>query len=130
TSRRPGCWSSRSGGCATCRSGSSSRHGPRRSIRYPSASIAPSPPRGATDSRPPALHRPLPAERIHRLLVGPITQAATRDLLNEQLSTRLPRSVLLEIDGTAAGNPFPGLELRRAMVRKGIDREAAGSVPV
>jgi len=82
------------------------------------------------DPLPLGLDRALPAERIHRLLVGPITQAATRDLLNEQLSTRLPRSVLLEIDGTAAGNPFLALELGRAMVRKGIDREPAGSLPV
>src|SRR4029077_13867599 len=71
-----------------------------------------------------------PSERIHRLLVGPITQAATRDLLNDELSTRLPRSVLLEIQGTAAGNPFLALELGRAILRKGTDREPAGSLPV
>jgi len=84
----------------------------------------------AIDPVPLGLDRALPAERIDRLLVGPITQAATRDLLNEQLSTRLPRSILLEIDGTAAGNPFLALELGRAMLRKGIDREPAGSLPV
>ena len=82
------------------------------------------------DPLPLGLDRALPAERIHRLLVGPITQAATRDLLNEELSTRLPRSVLLEIHGTAAGNPFLALELGRAILRKGIDREPAGSLPV
>jgi DNA-binding CsgD family transcriptional regulator len=82
------------------------------------------------DPLPLGLDRALPAERIHRLLVGPITQAATRDLLNKQLSTRLPRSALLEIDGTAAGNPFLALELGRAMLRKGIDREPAGSLRV
>ena len=84
------------------------------------------------DPLPLGLDRALPAERIHRLLVGPITQAATRDLLNEELSTRLPRSVLLEIHGTAAGNPFLALELGRAILRRGIDREpgrfAAGAV--
>jgi DNA-binding CsgD family transcriptional regulator len=82
------------------------------------------------DPLPLGLDSALPAERIHRLLVGPITQAATRDLLNEELSTRLPRSVLLEIHGTAAGNPFLALELGRAILRKGIDREPAGSLPV
>ncbi len=82
------------------------------------------------DPLPLGLDRALPAERIHRLLVGPITQAATRDLLNEELSTRLPRSVLLEIHGTAAGNPFLALELGRAILRRGIDREPAGSLPV
>jgi DNA-binding CsgD family transcriptional regulator len=82
------------------------------------------------DPLPLGLDRALPAERIDRLLVGPITQAATRDLLNEELSTRLPRSALLEIDGTAAGNPFLALELGRAMLRRGIDRDPVGSLPV
>jgi DNA-binding CsgD family transcriptional regulator len=82
------------------------------------------------DPLPLGLDRALPTERIHRLLVGPITQAATRDLLNTELSTRLPRSVLLEIDGTAAGNPFLALELGRAMLRMGIDRDPSSSLPV
>jgi DNA-binding CsgD family transcriptional regulator len=82
------------------------------------------------DPLPLGLDRALPAERIDQLLVGPITQAATRDLLNEELSTRLPRSVVLEIHGTAAGNPFLALELGRAMLRKRIDRDPAGSLPV
>src|SRR4029450_2285881 len=75
------------------------------------------------------LDRAFPDERIHRLLVVPITQEATRDLLNAELSTRLPRSVLLEIHGTAAGNPFLALELGRAILRKGDDREPGGSLP-
>ena len=73
---------------------------------------------------------PLPGERIHRLLVGPITQEATRDLLNLELSTRLPRSVLVQIHGTAEGNPFLALELGRALLRRGIDREPGSSLPV
>jgi DNA-binding CsgD family transcriptional regulator len=85
---------------------------------------------GEDDPLPLGLDRALLGERIHRLLVGPITQAATRDLLNAELSTRLPRSVLLEIHGTAAGNPFLALELGRAILRRGIDRDPAGSLPV
>ncbi|HEV8088689.1 MAG TPA: ATP-binding protein, partial [Actinomycetota bacterium] len=41
------------------------------------------------DPLPLGLDRALPPERIDRLIVGPISQAATRDLLNEELSTRL-----------------------------------------
>jgi DNA-binding CsgD family transcriptional regulator len=82
------------------------------------------------DPLPLGLDRALPGERIHRLLVGPITQGATRDLLDAELSTRLPRSVLLQIHGTAAGNPFLALELGRAILRRGIDREPGGSLPV
>ena len=55
---------------------------------------------------------------------------ATRDLLNAELSTRLPRSVLLQIHGTAAGNPFLALELGRAILRRGIDRDPGSSLPV
>src|SRR6478735_5558912 len=65
---------------------------------------------GEDDALPLGLDRAFPDERIHRLLVGPITQEATRDLLNSDLSTRLPRSVLVQIHGTAEGNPFLALE--------------------
>ena len=82
------------------------------------------------DPLPLGLDRALPDERIHRLLVGPITKEATRDLLHSELSTRLPRSVLLQIHGTAAGNPFLALELGRALLRRGIDREPGSSLPV
>src|SRR5512132_1603297 len=85
---------------------------------------------GELDPIPLGLDRALPGERIHRLLVGPITQEATRDLLNAELSTRLPRSVLLQIHATAAGNPFLALELGRAILRRGIDRGSGGSLPV
>jgi DNA-binding CsgD family transcriptional regulator len=85
---------------------------------------------GESDPLPLGLDRALPRERIHRLLVGPITQEATRDLLNSELSTSLPRSVLLQIHGTAAGNPFLALELGRAILRRGIDREPGSSLPV
>src|SRR5206468_2909066 len=83
-----------------------------------------------SDPLPLGLDRALPGERIQRLLVGPITQAATRDLLHSELSAHLPRSVLLQIHGTAAGNPFLALELGRAILRRGIDREPGGSLPV
>jgi DNA-binding CsgD family transcriptional regulator len=83
-----------------------------------------------SDPLPLGLDRALPPERIQRLLVGPITQEATRDLLNSELSTRLPRSVLVQIHSTAVGNPFLALELGRALLRRGIDREPGGSLPV
>ena len=83
-----------------------------------------------SDPLPIGLDRALPDERLRRLLVGPITQEATRDLLNSELSTHLPRSALLQIHGTAAGNPFLALELGRAILRRGIDREPGGSLPV
>jgi DNA-binding CsgD family transcriptional regulator len=82
------------------------------------------------DPLPLGLHQALPDERIQRLLVGPITQEATRDLLSAELSLHLPRSVLLQIHATAAGNPFLALELGRAILRTGTDREPGSSLPV
>ena len=61
---------------------------------------------------PLGLDRAFPDERIDRLVVGPITEHAIRDLLNTELSTRLPRSILLQIHGTAAGNPVPRVGAR------------------
>ena len=79
---------------------------------------------------PLGLERAFPDERIDRLVVGPVTEHAIRDLLNAELSTRLPRSILLQIHGTAAGNPFLALELGRAILRLGIDRDPGSSLPV
>ena len=79
---------------------------------------------------PLGLDRALPSDRIDRLIVGPITERATRDLLDAELSSPLPRSVLLQINGTAAGNPFLALELGRAILRRGIDAEAGSALPV
>src|SRR5206468_4897776 len=58
------------------------------------------------DSRPLGLGRALPDERLERLMVGPISLQATRETLSAELSTRFPRSALLPIYETSAGNPF------------------------
>jgi DNA-binding CsgD family transcriptional regulator len=81
-------------------------------------------------SLPLGLDRALPDERVDRLVVGPISADATRDLLHSELSTHLPRSVLLEVHGAAGGNPFLALELGRALLRRGIDREPGSALPV
>jgi DNA-binding CsgD family transcriptional regulator len=82
------------------------------------------------DASPLGLGRALPDERIHRLLVGPITLQATREMLSSELSTRFPRSVLLRIHETSAGNPFLALELGRALLRRGIEGESGTTLPV
>src|SRR6266540_3375679 len=82
------------------------------------------------ESPPLGLGRSLPDDRIHRLMVGPITLQVTRDILSSELSTRFPRSILLRIYETSAGNPFLALELGRALLRRGIEREPGGTLPV
>jgi DNA-binding CsgD family transcriptional regulator len=83
-----------------------------------------------TDPLPLGVDRALPSDRIDRLIVGPITEEATRHLVNAELSTHLPRSLLLQINATAAGNPFLALELARAFLRRGVDRELGTTLPV
>ncbi len=82
------------------------------------------------DSPPLGLGRALPGDRIHRLIVGPITLEATREMLSSELPTRFPRSVLLRIHETSAGNPFLALELGRALLRRGIEGEWGKTLPV
>jgi DNA-binding CsgD family transcriptional regulator len=82
------------------------------------------------DSPPLGLGRSLPDDRLHRLLVGPVTLEATRDMLSSELLTRFPRSVLLRIYETSGGNPFLALELGRALLRRGIEREPGWALPV
>ena len=79
---------------------------------------------------PLGLDRALRDDAIDRLVVGPISEDAARELLHAELSTHLPPSVLQEIHATAGGNPFLSLELGRALVRRGGDREPGGALPV
>lgn len=81
-------------------------------------------------SLPLGLERALPDDRIQRVMVGPITLEATRSLLSSELSVRFPRSLLLRIHEASAGNPFLALELGRALLRRGIEHEPEGSLPV
>jgi DNA-binding CsgD family transcriptional regulator len=83
-----------------------------------------------SDPLPLGLGRALPHDRIQRVVVGPMTLQATRDMLSAELSIRFPRPVLLRIHETSAGNPFLALELGRALLRRGIEQEPDGSLPV
>jgi DNA-binding CsgD family transcriptional regulator len=82
------------------------------------------------DSLPLGLARALPEGRVHRLTVGPITLNDTGELLSSELSTRFPRSVLTRIHETSGGNPFLALEVGRALLRRGMDREPRVNPPV
>jgi hypothetical protein len=82
------------------------------------------------DPLPLGLGQALPDDRVERLVVGPISLQETRDLLNSELSTRFPRSVLVQIHETSGGNPFLAAELGRALLRRETTREARGTLPV
>ena len=79
---------------------------------------------------PLGLERALSDDRIERVMVGPMTLQATRNLLSSELSARFPRPLLLRIYEASAGNPFLALELGRALVRRGIERVPETNHPV
>jgi DNA-binding CsgD family transcriptional regulator len=82
------------------------------------------------DSLPLGLGRALPDDRIQRVLVGPMTLEATRNMLSSELSVRFRRPLLLRIHEASAGNPFLALELGRALLRRGIEQVPEGNLPV
>jgi DNA-binding CsgD family transcriptional regulator len=63
----------------------------------------------------PALERAIPADRVERLHVGPLSLGAIHQLLQAHLALKLPRPTLLRVHETSGGNPFYALELARAL---------------
>jgi DNA-binding CsgD family transcriptional regulator len=56
----------------------------------------------------------VPAERVERLTVGPLSLMAIRDVLATRTTLRPSRSLLLRLYETSGGNPLFALELARA----------------
>jgi DNA-binding CsgD family transcriptional regulator len=54
-------------------------------------------------------------ERVHRLPVGPLSQAAVEALLSERLELDVTRPVMRRIHEVSGGNPFFALEVGRAV---------------
>ena len=67
---------------------------------------------GARESE---LERAVGADRLRRLVVGPLTAGALHRLLRNRLDRPFPRQTLLRIHERSAGNPFFALELARAL---------------
>jgi len=66
-------------------------------------------------AQPSGLEQALPAERIERLPVGPLSAGALHRLLHDRLGRAFPRQTLLRIHEQSGGNPFFALELARAL---------------
>ena len=66
-------------------------------------------------SETPDLERTIPAERMVRLRVGPLSLGAVHQLLQARLARTFPRPTLLRVHETSGGNPFYALELARAL---------------
>jgi DNA-binding CsgD family transcriptional regulator len=66
-------------------------------------------------AKKPELEGAVPADRLERLHVGPLSLGATHQLLQAHLGLKLARPTLLRVHETSGGNPFYALELARAL---------------
>jgi DNA-binding CsgD family transcriptional regulator len=66
-------------------------------------------------AKKPELEGALPAARLERLHVGPLSLGATHQLLQAHVGLKLARPTLLRVHETSGGNPFYALELARAL---------------
>ena len=64
---------------------------------------------------PTELERALGAERVERMLVGPLSVGALHRLLHDRLGKPFARQTLLRIHERSGGNPFFALELGRTL---------------
>jgi len=72
----------------------------------------------------------LPAERVSRLRVGPMTFAAFEAAIRERRGTRFPRVLARRVFEVAGGNPYLGLEVVRALDRLGTQPAPDEPLPV
>ena len=74
---------------------------------------------------PLGLDRALPEQGLERLVVGPLSLAALRQVISERLGTAIPRPVLARIADASGGNPFYAVEIAR-----GLPRDASTGQPL
>lgn len=72
----------------------------------------------------------LPAGRLTRIHVGPLTVAAFEAALRARAGSRLSRLTVRRLFDASGGNPFYGLELARALDRVGGEPSSGEPLPV
>jgi DNA-binding CsgD family transcriptional regulator len=72
----------------------------------------------------------LPAERLRRIALRPLTLAALGRVASTRLGRPVPRPLLLRIHRATGGNPFYGLELARLVLETGGHHAAGSELPV
>lgn len=76
------------------------------------------------------LTRPEHAGHLRRVDLGPLSLGALGRVLTMRLGRTLPRPVVSRIYAESGGNPFFGLELAGALVRRGLTDLPADRLPV
>ncbi len=69
-------------------------------------------------------------ERVQRITIGPLGPEELRQILRRRLAVRFPDWVLSQIHEASGGNPLLGLELARALIRRGVDPEPGQALPI
>src|SRR5439155_7429588 len=69
-------------------------------------------------------------ERLERLVLEPLTVAATYELVRARLGIELARSILLPVHELSGGNPFYALELVRGLPDGGRGLRPGEPLPV
>jgi DNA-binding CsgD family transcriptional regulator len=83
------------------------------------------------DGRPaPAAGTGLPAERLARLRVGPLTLGAFQSAVRATAGSGLSLLTIRRLFDASGGNPFYGLELARALQRAGAEPSPEEPLPV
>lgn len=70
------------------------------------------------DSPPLGLEQALPAERVRRLTVGPLSFAAVHHLVRGRVGLSLPRPTLSRLVSLSGGNPYFALEIARTLTHR------------
>jgi DNA-binding CsgD family transcriptional regulator len=83
-----------------------------------------------SDGDPLGIERAIPAPRVRRLRVGPLSVGALGRLLRARTGADLTRPVAGRLHRISGGNPFFALEMARAMVRHGARLEPGAPLPV
>ena len=73
----------------------------------------------------------LPAHaRLERIAMGPLSLGAVDHIIRERLDVSLPRSLLVRVHETSAGNPFVALEITSALARTGARPHPREPLPI
>ena len=83
------------------------------------------------DGEPPlGLGRAVPEDRLQRLVPGPLSLAALRQLISSWLGSSIPRPLLVRVREASGGNPFYALEIASALAREGGQPALGHPLPV
>jgi DNA-binding CsgD family transcriptional regulator len=85
---------------------------------------------GEASPAPLGLDRWLPPERIHRLLLGPLSLAAMHDVFDRRLGTLFHRPTLVRLQELSGGNPFFGLAIAGELLRRSPEPAIGEPLPV